>query len=63
MSYGANYIIPTNTRRSIPRFKYCFFFSSNNNKSLVNMLKIYGPIHEPCGTPFDKVNHSLYFIT
>ena len=24
------------------------------------MLKINGPINEPCGTPFDKPNHSLY---
>ena len=24
------------------------------------MLKINGPINEPCGTPFDKPNQSLY---
>ena len=24
------------------------------------MLKIIGPINEPCGTPFDKPNQSLY---
>ena len=36
------------------------FFSNNINKSFENMLKIKGPTNEPCGTPFDKPNHSLY---